>query len=353
MNKIIAHIDMDCFFAAVEEKYNPELKGKPLVIGGSPEKNRGVVATANYEARKYGIHSAMSIKKAFELNPKAIFVRTNKKRYKEESIQVMNILKNFSDEFQQVSVDEAYLDITKFVNDNKNLSLREIARIIKKEVYKKTRLTCSIGISNSKYVSKIASDFNKPVGTTIVENNKEFLRNLKVSKIPGVGKVLNQKFRNINIQTIKDLAEFDKFKLIDLFGNKIIKLYDLANGIDKSKLEPNKKKHKSISCEETYEYDIQIKDCFTRINYLATKIQNDLKDNGFRTISIKIRFSNFKTQTRDKSVKFTINKIEDIIQISKELLKEFDYETRIRLFGIKISNIKENYDFQKNLASFI
>jgi len=360
MKRFIAHIDMDCFYAAIEEKYNPSLKSKAVVIGSLPEQRRGVVATANYEARKFGIHSAMSIKEAYKLNPNAVFMKTNKSLYKKESQKVMKILKTFSDEFEQVSIDEAYLDISKFVKQekekNKNISLNEIVRIIKKEVYKQTRLTCSIGLAKSRFVAKIASDINKPVGTTIVEDVKEFLAPLKVSKIPGIGKKAHKKLKQVGIYTIKDFREYSLFKLIDLFGNNIIKYHNIAKGIDNTYIK-ERKEHKSLSCEETYEYDICFEDCFTRINYLSTKLYQDLGKQGFKTISIKLRFSDFETHTKDFSLKLTESRIDNIKEISYKLLKElknkYKINKKIRLFGIKVSNLNENYFKQANLNSFI
>lgn len=349
MNQIIAHIDMDCFFAAVEEKYNPKLKAVPLIIGSPPGK-RGVVATANYVARKFGIHSAMSSQKAFELCPNATFLKGNKSLYKEESIKVMQILKQFASEFEQVSIDEAYLNITEFA---KNKDLNEAARLIKKEVLKQTKLTCSIGISNSRYVSKIASDINKPVGTTIVTDNYKFLKDLDVNKIPGIGKKANEKLKQLNIKKIEDLAKADKFKLLDSFGKHIIKYQNIAKGIDKTGIKETKYKNKSISKETTFLEDIPTNECEYHIEPIANNIYNQLKDLGYKTVSIKVKYHDFQTITRDYSLKTTTKNKNEIISRAKELLKEIPKEKKVRLFGIKLSNLIKDYQNQTELSSFI
>ncbi len=351
MKQIIAHIDMDCFFAAVEEKFNPSLKGKPLIIGAKPG-NRGVVCTANYEARKFGVKSAMPIWKAYTLCPLANFIEPKKELYSKESKYVMNVLKSFSDKMVQASIDEAYLDITNLVKQNSNLV--EIARLIKKEVYKKTKLTCSIGIAESKYVAKIASAFNKPVGTTIVENPKEFLSSLPINKIPGIGKVANKKMLDLNIKTIGDFAKIDPFILMDFFGKSIIQIHNVALGIDKTGIYENiYSDTKSISREKTFNQDILLKDCETILPTLAKEVYDDLGDFGYKTISIKIRYSNFETITRNFSLKFSSKNYNNLANQCKILLQKLDENKKVRLFGIKISNLSENYVEQSNLLAYI
>lgn len=351
MNQIIAHIDMDCFFAAVEEKHMPELKGKPLVIGSLPGQ-RGVVATANYTARKFGIKSAMPTWKAEQLCKDAIFKKGNHKLYKEESNNIMEILKKFATDFEQVSIDEAYLNITDFAIKQK--SLTEAARLIKKEVLKYTKLTCSIGISDSRYVSKIASDIKKPAGTTIVSNNKEFLKPLKINKIPGIGKVAYKKMIDLNINTIGDLAKANKFKLLDNFGKHIIKFQNLAKGEDKTGVSSNiYSKHKSISKETTFLEDINLYECNNHVETIANKVHQELQKYGYKTVSIKIKYSDFQTITRDYSLKTTSKTKEEIIKKARILLNQIPNNKQIRLFGIKLSNLIDNFQSQTTITAFI
>jgi DNA polymerase IV (DinB-like DNA polymerase) len=207
MTRIIFHCDLDCFFAAVEERNNPEYQGKPVIIGADPKdgKGRGVVSTCNYEARKFGLHSAMPISKAFSRCPHGIYLRPNFEKYHQASKEVMEIVNSYSDKFQKVSVDEAYLDITDKCFNFKEV--KELAELIKDEVHKKVGITISIGCAPTKTIAKIASDFNKPNGITIVEELqiKDFLKDLDITWIPGIGKKSKVYYYKKGIKTIGDI----------------------------------------------------------------------------------------------------------------------------------------------------
>ena len=350
MKQVIAHVDMDCFFAACEEKKNPTLKGKPVIIGASPRDKRGVVSTANYEARKFGVHSAMPISKAYSLCPQGIYIKGNSKLYKENSILAMNALKIFASRFEQVSIDEAYLDITEFVKECENLE--EAGKRIINEVFNATQLTCSIGISESRSVSKIASDFKKPFGITVVNDAKSFLKDLSISKIPGIGKKTSEKMFSLGISTIGQLANAEIFFLLDNFGKHIIKYQEIAKGNNYSGVSSREKKRKSASREITFSEDIELEKCREYIIELGNKILKDISKSTFKTISIKVRYGDFKTITRDFSLKTPANDLNQIYYFTNKLLDEITDKRKIRLFGIKVSNLEHLKSKQMKLECF-
>jgi nucleotidyltransferase/DNA polymerase involved in DNA repair len=329
---IIAHIDMDCFFAAVEEKYNPSLRNKPLVIGSLPTQKRGVVCTANYIARKYGCHSAQPTSMAYKCCPHATFMNPNMPLYKEESEMIMQILQTITSNMVQVSVDEAYLDITELCA---NAAPRAIAKYIKNEVYNMTGLTCSVGIARSKYVAKIASDFQKPAGITIVDNMKEFLAPLKIGKIPGIGKVSQKRFHTAGIYTIGDLARVDTQNIPS--GIWSLKHQQIARGLDTTPLSFETREAKSVSNERTFEEDVSMHICEETLAGLASKLTDRLSNNWFKTVSIKIRYGDFTTITRDHSFKVAVKGIANIEKAVAQLLSAVPNRP-IRLCGVKVSN---------------
>ncbi|MFW6220174.1 MAG: DNA polymerase IV [Nanoarchaeota archaeon] len=388
LNSIIAHIDMDCFFCSCEIKRNEEFKGKPVIVGGL--NFRSVVSAANYEARKFNVHSALPISTAKRLCPEGIFLPVDMAYYKLESKKIMDLLKTITNEIHQVSVDEAYLDLTEYFK--KFSDLNEMAKFIQKKIKDETKLDCSIGISESKIVSKIASDYNKPKGVTVVLDQKEFLKNLPINKIPGIGKVSLKYYIEKGIKTIGDLVNKDKFWILDNFGMSGINFQNIAKGLDKSKLE-KKEIIKSISRETTL-----IEDTFDKkileneLVELINKVYEDLKNRYFKTLSIKIRYSNFNTITRDITLKTPVNSkkiiIENILKlfnvsyisqnkkitntknnytnnynsISNNVTKNFNIVNddnttnsgynKIRLLGIKLSNLMNEKEIQTNLLDF-
>lgn len=346
---IIAHVDMDCFFCSCEEKYNPSLKGLPVIVGGSSK--RGVVSAANYEARKFGVFSAIPIGIATKLCPQGKFLDVNMPLYKDESNKVMDILKTFSSDILQASVDEAYLDLTNFANEFS--SLEDMGNHIKNTVKEQTGLSCSIGIAQCRVTAKIASDFNKPDGCTVVNDQKEFLAPLDVKKIPGIGKKSVNKYYNKNINTIGDLANANVFTVLDIGGKHAIKFKKIATGEYQSMI-AHQESRKSISTEHTFGEDTTNKQILNEtITKMCEKIHPRVKDKYFKTISIKLRYKNFQTITRDYSVHTMTNSLDEIKEITRKALSQnYSDNSPIRLIGVKISNFVKESNIQTTLGSF-
>jgi DNA polymerase IV (archaeal DinB-like DNA polymerase) len=346
---------MDAFFAACEEMKNPELKKKPLVIGADPKNGagRGVVSTANYLARKYGIHSAMPISRAYKLYPDANFLKPDFSLYTDSSRKIMKILKSYTDRFQQVSIDEAYLDITDYAETF--VEAKIFALKIKNEIFDKVGLTCSIGIANNKLIAKIASDQNKPDGLTIIQEdgNKSFLDPLSVRKLYGIGPKTEYKLHNLSIKTIGQLADYSKEKLIDIFGVYGLYLHLSANGYG-SDFVAEEYGRISIGKERTFFKDIQnFDEIYATIDKISDSIFKELEDKSYlyRTVSIKIRMHDFKTFTRAKTLHTLRCDKDSISNTAKELSREF-YGDKIRLIGIRVSNLEE-LDGQKKLEDYV
>jgi nucleotidyltransferase/DNA polymerase involved in DNA repair len=350
LNSIIAHIDMDCFFCSCELKRDKSLKEKPIIVGGVGF--RGVVSAANYEARKFGVYSATPIKIARKLCPEGVFLSPDKNYYKSESDKIMNLLYQFTNTIKQVSVDEAYLDLT--IYSKKFNNLFDMAKSIQEKIKKETDLSCSIGVSNSLIVAKIASDFKKPSGITIVLNPKEFLAPLDIKKIPGIGKVLVKKYYEHGIKTIKDLSKKDKFYILDNFGMQGIYFQNIANGLDRTKITQNES-IKSVSREKTFSNDTNdILILKNEIRKLCEMIYYDLKNYEFKTVSIKIRYQDFKTITRDITLNTHTNSFDEILSNTLNLFDlYYDTKKNIRLLGIKLSHLTCGKDFQITLLNYL
>ena len=359
--RAILHVDMDSFFSAVEMRENPELKGKPVIVGGripaeaKPETGegegedkrriRGVVSTCSYEAREYGVHSAMPLSKAYQLCPGAIFLPVNMALYKAASKQIMRILRFFADKFEQVSIDEAYLDISTRVHDWQEA--RVYAQLVKQEIADKAGLRCSIGIAPNKIVAKIASDFEKPDGLTVVESGDvaAFLAPLPVQKIPGVGPKTAATLRQMGVATIHDLAMRDVQELVARFGKYGWRLHQVAHGIDERDLE-EKWERKSLSRETTLEEHTSDPELLNRcIDALAQRVHEHLlrEGFGFKTVALKVKFDDFSVYTRAKTFRALHTDCATITKTAKELLKEFIGESagekQIRLLGVRVSTL--------------
>ncbi len=345
-NRIILHIDMDSFFAAVEVRDNPSLRGLPVVVGADPKKGegRGVVSTCSYEARAYGVHSGMPISKAFRLlsGKDAVFLPVNMARYKEISDEIMEILKGYADRFQQVSIDEAFLDVTDRVSWE---NAEEFVMRIKQDILERTGLTCSIGCAPSKSVAKIASGINKPDGLLVVrpEDVVGFLSPLPVSRISGIGRKIEERLNTLGIYTIGQLADADAKLLGSELGKVGLKIQLLAKGIDDEQVK-EWREPKSIGYEETFDVDTDDMAFIERmISHIAEKIHNRLLKEGylFRTITVKVRFEDFETHTRSKTIRLHSNDKEKIESISRELINPLTgYEKKIRLIGVRVSNLE-------------
>jgi len=351
--RIIMHVDLDAFYASCEEREHPEYKGKPLIVGADPKggTGRGVVATCNYEARKYGVRSAMPITRAYKLCPNGIYVRPNFPLYEETSARIMKILRKYADKLEIAGLDEAYLDVSRSAGSFK--IAKEIAEKIKKEILEKEKLTCSVGISVNKLIAKMASDFQKPGGITIVTENeiKDFINPLGVRKILGVGPKTEQKLKEMGIETIKDLAKLSKKQLIEEFGNSMGDLlYKSARGIDESEV-IEEQEIKSIGREYTFEKDTDnIDEILNTIDKLSEETIEDVLKSKlfFKTITIKLRYHYFETHTFSKTLDIPTNDLETLKIVAKELLRKHIKDEKIRLIGVRVHNFSEK-EVQKSL----
>lgn len=335
----ILHIDMDAFFAAVEEKRRPELIGKPVIIGGRGDPSRrGVVSTANYEARKYGVHSAMPLKTAYRLCPHAIYLPVDYEAYSVASHAFKRILIDICPVMESGGIDEAYLDISD-IND----SSENIAQRIKCGIRDNTGLTCSIGIAPNKLLAKIASDMKKPDGLTILteEDIKDQLWPLPVRKLYGVGPKTEARLKEININTIGQIAGISQERLITEFGDSYGRyLYYASRGIDDSPVithwEP-----KSISRETTFQTDVKDWQVIARTLAALTKdVISEMVSSGYkaRTFTIKVRFNDFQTLTRAITLHDFIDSEEEIRKAVFSCLKKVQLDKRVRLLGVRASN---------------
>lgn len=344
MNNIL-HIDCDAFYASCEEIRNPKLKDYPLAVGGLT--NKSIITTANYKAREYGLHSAMPVFMAKELCPHVILVPVDHPYYREKSDQVFRIIKKYAKNFEQVSIDEAYLEI----DTGNPLGL---AKKIQDEVYKKTQINVSIGISYNKFLAKLASDWNKPHGLKEIskEDVPDILLDFDIKKVHGLGKHGVEKLNTIGIYTIRDLLRLDEEFLIDLFGKHGSYIYGVIRGEDKREINPSRVR-KSLGRERTFRQNTNDIDILN--NYLkeiAEKIESDLanKDLQGKTVNLKLKNSNFKTITRAITLQEPIYKKEDICKAASDLLNEVYKGEYIRLIGISLSKLSNR---NSNQLSFL
>ncbi|MCL4146502.1 UNVERIFIED_CONTAM: hypothetical protein GTU68_044244, partial [Idotea baltica] len=290
---------MDAFFASVEQRDNPELIGKPVIVGGNPD-SRGVVAAASYEARKFGIHSAMSSSRAYKLCPNAIFIKPRFLIYKRISRMILGILKNYSDFVEPLSIDEAFLDVTR--NKKGHYYASRVAKEIRAEIFSKTGLTASAGIAPNKFLAKIASDLNKPNGLSVIMPDEiyDFLTNLPVRKIPGIGKVAERKLLTSGITKVGELREKSEEKLTLLFGKSGSWFHQLSHGIDNREIIVNRER-KSVGAERTFLDDIlNIEFLKEKLFEISEELIKRLKNNNFsgRTLSLKVTYSDFTKISR-------------------------------------------------------
>ena len=347
----IIHVDMDAFYASVEQRDNPEYKGKALVVGGSPQGRGGVVAAASYEARKYGIRSAMPSKKALELCPEVLFVRPRFPAYKEVSKKIREIFHRYTDIIEPLSLDEAYLDVSE---DKLNIgSAIEIAKQIKEAIKTELQLTASAGVSINKFVAKIASDLNKPDGLAFIAPSQveEFMEQLPVEKFYGVGKVTADKMKKMGLHTGADLKKLSEEELIFHFG-KVGKFYfAIVRGIDDREVQPDRET-KSLAAEDTFAYDLVDQDEMNaELDKIAITVSDRLQKYGLkgRTITLKVKYSDFKQITRSQSLAKPVNDLITIAATAKKLLSVTDLtDKKIRLLGISLSNFKELIAKTKN-----
>jgi DNA polymerase-4 len=343
LRKII-HVDMDAFYASVEQRDFPEYRGKPLIVGGSPQGRGGVVAAASYEARKFGIHSAMSSKQAVQLCPHALFVRPRFDAYRAVSNSIREIFSRYTDLIEPLSLDEAYLDVSE---DKLGIgSAIEIATQIKNAIKTELRLTASAGVSINKFVAKIASDINKPDGLKFIgpSSIEAFMEKLPVEKFHGVGKVTAEKMNAMGLHTGADLKLLSEDELVQRFGKTGHFYYNIVRGIDNRPVQPHRET-KSLAAEDTFAYDlVELEDMELKLEEIAEIVAERLKKKQLsgRTITLKIKFSDFKQITRNKSFAHPVSELQYIVSTAKELLKStLEEGQKIRLLGISVSNFGE------------
>ena len=330
---------MDAFYASVAQLDNPELKGKPIAVGGGGK--RGVVAAASYEARKYGVRSAMSGVLARQKCPHLIFVKTDFERYKEISTKIRQIFYEYTDLVEPLSLDEAYLDVTENKKGNPSASL--IAQEIRDRIYSELELRASAGISINKFIAKVASDINKPNGQKTINPEEVllFLEELSINKFYGVGKVTAAKMNNLGIFNGLDLKNKPLEELTKLFGKSGTYYYNIVRGIHHSTVKPNRIR-KSIAAERTFSENISSEVfMLERLHKIAEELERRMiaSETKGKTITLKIKYSDFTQQTRSKTVQNFIQKKDEIMQIVKELLYQEKFKNSVRLLGISFSNL--------------
>ncbi len=335
----IIHVDMDAFYASVEQMDNPELKGKPLAVGGSEV--RGVVSAASYEARKFGVRSAISGIQAKKLCPDLIFVRPRFDRYKEISKKIRKIFHDYTDLVEPLSLDEAYLDVTE--NKKGNPSATLIAQEIRKRIFEEVGLTASAGISVNKFVAKIASDYNKPNGQKTVNPDEveAFLEKLDIKKFYGVGKVTAEKMYQLGIFTGYNLKQKPLEYLEKHFGNSGFHYYQICRGIHNSAVKPNRK-IKSVGAERTFGENLSSEIFMEeRLQSIAKELEKRLQKSKIsgKTITLKIKYSDFTLQTRSKTLPYFVSDKNIILDVAKDLLYQERLRNSVRLLGISIHNL--------------
>jgi len=335
----IIHVDMDAFYASVEQLDNPELRGKPIAVGGSSD--RGVVAAASYEARKFGVRSAMAGGLARRLCPDLIFVKSRFDRYREISQQIRAIFMEYTDLVEPLSLDEAYLDVTH--NKKGNPSATLIAKQIRQQIKDKTGLNASAGISVNKFIAKVASDINKPNGQKTINPEEviPFLEQLEIRKFYGVGKVTAKKMFQLGIFTGADLKKKELDFLTDHFGKSGGYYYNVVRGIHHSAVKPNRIR-KSLGAERTFSENISSEIfMMERLENITEEIERRLKrsDVAGKTVTLKIKYSDFTLKTRSKTLNYFIRDKSIILETAKELLFQEKMENSVRLLGITLGNL--------------
>ncbi|MTI68789.1 MAG: DNA polymerase IV [Firmicutes bacterium] len=336
MDRSIIHVDMDAFFASIEQRDNPKLRNKPVAVGGKPNK-RGVVCAASYEARRYGVKSAMSSKRAERLCPKLIFVSTNKDKYKEVSKHIKSIFKRYSEKIEPISIDEAFIDVT-------GKEALKIGKLIKKSIKNELDLTASIGISYNKFLSKLASDMDKPNGFTVIskKNAKDILKKLPIRKLWGVGPKTEKELSRLGLYKIEDIQRYDRDILVEKFGKRGLELIEFANGKDDRPIEW-KSKSQSIGEENTFSHDtLDMEVLHNTLNKYSLDVLKKIRKNRYKikTITIKIKYENFNIETRSLTLKAPTDSLEVIKSKAHFILNnKFNINKKVRLLGLTVSNI--------------
>ena len=349
---MILHMDMDAFFASVEQRDNPELKNRPIVVSGHSK--RSVVAAASYEARQFGIHSAMPVFKAKGKCPHLVIVPGNREKYAADSKRIMEILSGFSPLVEQVSIDEAYVDIRgceRLFGPPMSIAVK-----IKNAVNKSLNLTCSIGIAPVKFLAKIASDMDKPNGLTLIEEIQmdQFLTDLSIKKIPGVGRHALEQMSQLRIHTLGELRNLNRTLLENKFGKFGHRLFELSRGIDSCKVEPSHRR-KSISSETTLSKDIyELEDAKAFLLAHCQRVGRDLRKRNLvcKSVFVKIKFSDFSQVSRTRKTPDWICSSKDIFDHAMVLYKNVQIKKKIRLLGVGVTHLRDaNAPFQMDLLT--
>jgi DNA polymerase IV len=346
VHRKVIHVDMDAFYASVEQRDNPFYQGKPLAVGGSPEK-RGAVAAASYEARQFGVHSAMPSRTAIQRCPRLIFVKPRFEVYRGISEQIRAVFRSFTDLVEPLSLDEAYLDVT--VNKTGISSATEIAKQIKGLIQAETGLTASAGVSINKFMAKTASGMNKPDGLTLIlpDEAESFVESLAIEKFYGIGPATTEKMHELGIKKGLDLKQWAELDLIKQFG-KVGKFYhQIARGNDERPVNPNRIR-KSIGAETSYDPDLEGKAAIEKaLGAIAQEVNQRLTKNGTqgRTVTLKIKLADYRQLTRSRTLFEHITGESEILELSLELLKSVELRgEKVRLLGITLSSLDTESD---------
>jgi DNA polymerase IV len=338
----IVHIDMDAFYASVEQRDDPQLRGRPVIVAWKG--NRSVVCAASYEARSFGVRSAMPAVRAERLCPQAIFVPPDFTRYRAVSRITREIFKRHTDKVEPLSLDEAYLDVTE--NKTGLPTATRVARVIREQIREELKLTASAGVAPNKFLAKIASDWRKPDGLFVIQPEEvdTFLPPLPVSRLPGVGKVTEQKLSELGIQTVGDLRRRDAEALQRQFGRHGLRLYELAQGIDDNEVISDRPTQ-SISAEDTFEHDVPLSETQVMIRHLAEKVWTASRKESriARTVVLKLKTSEFNILTRSHTPSSPPSSCEELTSIALSLLQRVGLgpQQRFRLAGVGLSNFRE------------
>lgn len=336
---------MDAFYASIEQRDNPEYRGKPLAVGYGGK--RGVVAAASYEARKYGVRSAMASVTALRKCPYLTFVMPRFDVYKSVSAQIMQIFKEYTDKVEPLSLDEAFLDVTENKKDMKIAT--DIANEIKEKIYQQTHLTASAGVSYNKFLAKIASDYNKPNGLTIItpKRAERFLEKLPIEKFFGVGKVTAQRMHELGIKRGLDLKQFSEIELVKHFGKAGSMYYQFVRGIDHREVE-SEHVRKSLGAEETFADDLfRMVDLLRALDDIAREVHRRAEKRNFiaRTLTLKVKYADFSVITRSRTVDYYLKTYEQLFDLGKELLLQVEdiEERKVRLLGLSLKNSETDF----------
>jgi DNA polymerase IV len=352
----ILHVDMDAFYASIEQLDHPAHKGKPVIVGADPKggRGRGVVAACSYEARKFGVHSALPISRAWKLCPQGVYVRPRMDRYVEISRQVMEVFRHYTNLVEPLSIDEAFLDVT---GSTALLGPPEqVARSVKTEIHNTTGLTASVGLAPNKFLAKIASDLKKPDALVIVDEKDvaNFLRDLPVSRLWGVGPKTAQRIHELGYQTIGELAAVSREEMIRRLGSLGEHLFHLSRGIDDRPVVPDWEP-KSIGTETTFDEDTDDREHLLRtILELSDHVAERLRKDGYRAgkVTLKLRYSNFSTHTKQASLDRHLQTGEEIAKIARSLFSQFPMNRKIRLIGVSAGDLHSDSEPSQQLSLF-